>query len=212
MGLTAAIAVLPCLWLGARRSGHAALNALAFPALGILLVTIMPASSRGALLALVIGCAFWFAAVPLRLRGAAVLATGAAGAAGPVIWAFSRDALTRDKIDLGLRADAGHQLGIALLAMVVLLTVAGLVVGFLADRHPVPPPTRRTVGTAILVALALVPVSVGTPLAFTSRGLCGSLSHDWNSLTDPHARPPPTDPTRRTAAGCGPPRYWNEAR
>ena len=77
-----------CLWLGARRSGHAALNALAYPALGLLFVALLLAYSRGALLALAFGCALWFAIVPLRLRGVAVLATsavcgGARGASGP---------------------------------------------------------------------------------------------------------------------------------
>ena len=38
VGLMAALGVLPLLWLAARRSGHAAVNALAWPALGLLLV------------------------------------------------------------------------------------------------------------------------------------------------------------------------------
>ena len=46
-----------------------------------LLVALLLAYSRGALLALVIGCALWFALVPLRLRGVAVLATRRPGAA-----------------------------------------------------------------------------------------------------------------------------------
>jgi hypothetical protein len=57
VGLTAALAGPACLWLGARRAGHAALNALAYPALGLLVVTLLLAYSRGALLALAVGCA-----------------------------------------------------------------------------------------------------------------------------------------------------------
>ena len=72
-GLTAAMGVIGCLWLGARRRGHALLSALAYPAMGLLLVTLMLAYSRGALVALALGLALWFAVVPLRLRGAAVL-------------------------------------------------------------------------------------------------------------------------------------------
>ena len=52
VGLIAAMAVPGCLWLGARRSGHAALNALAYPALALLLVGLLLAYSRGSLLAL----------------------------------------------------------------------------------------------------------------------------------------------------------------
>src|SRR5207249_48027 len=79
VGLTAALGAPGCLWLGARRDGHAALGALAYPALGLMLLTVLLAYSRGALLALVLGCGLWFVLVPLRLRGAAVVATSAAG-------------------------------------------------------------------------------------------------------------------------------------
>ena len=68
VGLMAALGVPPMLWLAARRTGHAALNALAYPALGVLLVCLMLTYSRGSLLALGVGLAFWFAFVPLRLR------------------------------------------------------------------------------------------------------------------------------------------------
>src|SRR5207248_6775931 len=59
IGIMAALGVPGCLWLGARRSGHAAINALAYPVLGLLLVTVLLAYSRGSLLALAVGCAFW---------------------------------------------------------------------------------------------------------------------------------------------------------
>ncbi|HEX6014782.1 MAG TPA: hypothetical protein VFY87_23915, partial [Geminicoccaceae bacterium] len=38
VGLMAAMGMLPMLWLAARRAGHAAANALAYPAMGLLLV------------------------------------------------------------------------------------------------------------------------------------------------------------------------------
>ena len=70
LGLTAALGVPPLLWLAAKRSGNLALNALAYPGLGLCLVGIMLSYSRGTLLALVLGLAFWFTVVPLRLRAA----------------------------------------------------------------------------------------------------------------------------------------------
>jgi hypothetical protein len=48
IGLTAALGAICCLWLGARRAGHALLNALAYPAMGIMLVTLMLAYSAPA--------------------------------------------------------------------------------------------------------------------------------------------------------------------
>ena len=76
----AAMGVPGCVWLALARTGHGLVTALAFPALGLLLVALLLAYSRGSLLALGVGLALWFAAVPLRLRGVAVLATSAAGA------------------------------------------------------------------------------------------------------------------------------------
>ena len=66
----AALGVPPLLWLAARRSGSPALNALAWPALGLLFVCLMLSYSRGALLALLRRARLWFVVVPLRLRAA----------------------------------------------------------------------------------------------------------------------------------------------
>ena len=211
VGLTAAMAVPAALWLGTRRGRHAGLTALAFPALGVLLVAMMLSYSRGSLVAMLLGCALWFAAVPRRLRGAAVLGVSALGAAPIVAWVFSTDTLTKNRIDPGLRADAGHELGVLLVLMVGLLLAAGLMVGFLADRRPLGHRAQRQVGIALLVALALVPVGVAAGLASSHRGLTGTITHDWNSLTNPNARTPPNDPSRLTAVASVRARYWNEA-
>ena len=80
VGLTAAMGVICCMWLGARRGGHALLRALAYPAMGLLLLTLVLAYSRGALAALAFGLLLWFCVVPLRLRGAALLIVGSARA------------------------------------------------------------------------------------------------------------------------------------
>jgi cytochrome c-type biogenesis protein CcmH/NrfG len=211
IGLTAALGVPACLWLGARRSGHAALNALAYPAVALLLVTLMLAYSRGALLALALGLLVWFTAVPLRLRGAAVLLTGVAGAAVIVLWAFSQSDLTQDRVPLDQRVAAGHQLGILLVAVLIALLVGGLALNFLAARAAPSEHLRRQTGIALLVALALVPVAFATGLAASHRGLVGSITHAASSLTDPHAKVPPNDPSRLTAIGSVRARYWNDA-
>ena len=54
VGLMAALGIPGCLWLGARRDGHAALSALAVPALGLLLVALLLSYGRGPLLAAVV--------------------------------------------------------------------------------------------------------------------------------------------------------------
>ena len=64
------------MWAGARREPAPALRALSVPAIAILIPALLLSYSRGALIVGVIGIAFWFALVPLRLRGAAILTAG----------------------------------------------------------------------------------------------------------------------------------------
>src|SRR3954454_866121 len=200
-----------CLWLGARRSRHAAVNALAFPALALLVVACLLAYSRGALLALTVGCALWFAVVPLRLRGLAVLAIG--GLRGLVVglWAFETAALSTDRVPLDARVTAGHDLALLLLLLLVLEGLAGLAVGFALAEHA-PRRTMRThVGFVALVCVALVPLLLAGELATSERGLGGSISHAWTNLTDTDAKQPANDPTRLTAIGSVRARYWDQA-
>jgi hypothetical protein len=210
IGLTAAMGVMGCLWLGARRAGHAVLSALAYPAMGLMLVTLLLAYSRGAVAALAVGVALWFCIVPLRLRGACVLLAGVAGAALVVGWDFSRSALTTEGVALAQRVTAGRQLGAILLAMLVLLTLAGLAIGFCTGRNAPSRRLRRDAGTALLALLAIAVIAFAGALAASHRGLPGSLSHAFHTLTDTHSKVPNT-PGRLTAIASVRARYWDEA-
>ena len=211
IGLTAAMGTIGCLWLGARRAGHALLNALAYPATGLLIVTLMLAYSRGALAALAIGVAAWMCMVPLRLRGARVLIVGVLGAVPVVAWDFSRHALSSDGVALGVRTSAGHQLGALLCAMLILLTLVGIAIGFFGDRRAPAGSTRRAVGIVLASLLVLLLLAGVGGLAATKRGLTGTVSHDLSSLTNPNAPVPANSPGRLTAVGSVRARYWKEA-
>jgi hypothetical protein len=212
VGLTAALGVPPTLWLGARRSGHAAVNALAHPIMGLLLLTVLLAYSRGSLLAVVVGCAFWFSVVPLRLRGVAVLASGAAGALVVAAWVFAQDTLTKDKVTVSARAVSGHEFGIATVAMLLVLLVAGLAIGFAVARRAPSAGARRRAGAGILVLLALVPVALVVALSLSSKGLGGSISSGWRALTNPNDETKVANrPDRLTSVGSVRARYWNES-
>jgi hypothetical protein len=211
IGLTAAMGAIGCMWLGARRAGHALLSALAYPAMGLMLLTLMLAYSRGALVALVLGLALWFCIVPLRLRGAAVLISGAVLAGAVTAWAFSTHALNTDSVELAARTSAGHRLGALIVVMLVLLTLVGLAFGFWTGRNAPSIVSRRRAGALLLSALAVVVLAFAGALAASHRGFTGSISHGVHSLTDPHAAVPPNTPGRLTAVGSVRARYWNEA-
>jgi hypothetical protein len=211
VGLTGALAVPACLWLGARREGRPLVSALAFPVLGVATTVVLLAYSRGSLLAAAIGCALWFALVPLRLRGAAVLLLGAGGGVLAAVWAFGQRALSADEVPLAERAAAGGELAVLLAVLVPVLYVAGLAVLFAADARPPRPAARRRIGTALLVALALAPVAGAGALAATDDGLGGSLDRAWSQLTDPAITAPSNDPGRLTGVASVRARYWRDA-
>jgi hypothetical protein len=210
-GLTAAIGVLGCMWLGARRAGHALLSALAYPAIGLLLVTLMLAYSRGALVATAVGLALWLCIVPLRLRGAAVLLTGAVGAGLVVAWDFSTHALSAESVALHARVVAGRQLGVLLVVMLVLLALLGVAIGFYTSRRPLSRSARGNAGAVLLGILVLAVIAFAGALATSQRGFTGSISHGFHTLTNPHAAVPLNTPGRLTAIGSVRARYWNEA-
>jgi hypothetical protein len=211
IGLTAAMGAIGCMWLGSRRAGHALLSALAYPAMGLMLSTLVLAYSRGALVAFAIGLALWFCMVPLRLRGAAVLIVGGVGAAAIVIWDFSKHALSSEQVAIAERASAGHQLGVLLVAMLALLTLAGIAIGFVTARHAPSLVLRRRAGAVLLGLIVLGVLAFAGALAHSHRGFSGSISHAFDSLTNPNAKPPPNTPGRLTAVASVRARYWKEA-
>jgi hypothetical protein len=211
VGLMAALGVPPMLWLAARRNGHAAANALAWPAIGLLLVCMMLSYSRGALVALVLGIGVWFVLVPLRLRALVAVAASVA-VAGPVIaWAFSQDGLTTDRAPIAARVDAGHEFGALLILMSAVLLAAGLAVQFMAAQRPPTARQRRLAGRGALAVLALVPLLGLIALASAEGGVKGQVSKAWDQLTDPNAATPANTPDRLTATSSVRARYWREA-
>jgi O-Antigen ligase len=211
IGLTAAMGVIGALWLGARRAGHELLSALSYPIMGLFLITLMLAYSRGALAALALGVILWFTVVPLRLRSAAVLITGGLGATIVVAWDFSQHALSTDGVPLSERVNAGHQLGILIAVVLLALSVVGSSIGFFTARRAPRRSTRRRLGTLLITLLVLAIVAFTGRLAVSHRGLFGSISHTFNALTDPNAKVPANTPGRLTAVASVRARYWNEA-
>jgi hypothetical protein len=188
VGVTAALGLAPCLWAGARAGGGRAgrgrvLRAMSAPATAVLISVVVLSYSRSAVLVAVLAVGAWLAFVPLRLRAAALLALGAAGAAVITGWALSTRALTADRIPEAARISAGHSFGLVLLATLLVLCAAGVAYAVALERLRLPPATRRRFGTVLVVIAALLPLAGIGALAASSRGLTGEISHVWDSLT-----------------------------
>jgi tetratricopeptide (TPR) repeat protein len=210
VGLAAAVGLPACLWVGSRRERGALWRGLTPAAITLLVSTILLSYSRSALLAAIVGAAAWFALVPERLRGVLVLAMGVVGAAPISAWALSTSPLTRDGTSLASRTSAGHAFGLVLLLVLALMAVAGLLAAFLGDRIGPSAHTRRRIGTALLVAVALVPFAGAAGLAASHRGFTGEIEHFWNGLTNSN-QVVGDAPGRLVKLGSTRSRYWSDA-
>jgi tetratricopeptide (TPR) repeat protein len=210
VGVTAAMGIPLSLWLGTRAAGRPLVNALAWPLVGLLTVTLFLSFSRGSIVAAVVGIAFWLILVPLRLRSLAVLLPSALAAGGVTAFAFAKSALTDDRVALAARKDAGLELGLILLAMVLLLYVAGILIQLRAERRPLSEPTRRQIGIAAIAVVAALPFLTLGALAFTDRGIGGTISDRWHDLTSSDVTPQ-NQPGRLTETSSVRSIYWSRA-
>jgi hypothetical protein len=211
VGLAAALGIMPLVWLAARRSGHAAVNAFAWPGLAILTVTLLFSYSRGALLAIGLGLALWLALVPLRLRALVVLGAVLAVTLPIVAWAFAQDGLTEDGAPLAVRVDAGQAFGALLLLLASTLAIAGLAIGFLGAQRPPGERVRRRASRFLISALVTAPAVAILLLANAPGGITGQVSKAWEKATNPVAETPSNTPGRLAATSSVRSRYWREA-
>jgi hypothetical protein len=208
--VTAALGTVPALWLGARRSGHQPANALAYPLMGLLYMAMFLSFSRGSLIAAGVGVLAWFAFVPLRLRSLPVLVVPAIVTAPVLVWALGRDEFTKDGLSASARANVGPEFGLIVIAISALLLAIGLAIGFQGrDWIPSFRLRRRTGLIAVGVALA-IPLVLLTSVAFSSRGLPGTVSERWHELTSESASTP-GGPQRLIRASSTRGRYWRQA-
>jgi Flp pilus assembly protein TadD len=160
-------------------------------------------------IAAIVACGLWFVLTPMRLRAALVLGLGAVGAAVVVLWALAHKPLTADDIALTARTHDGHVFGIVVLLVLAAMTAVGFAATFALDRAALPERTRRRIGTALLVCVALVPVVGLAGVAASSRGLPGEVSHLWHSLTNSNGVVTES-PGRLAELSNSRPRYWSE--
>ena len=214
VGLMAALGVPPLLWLAARRTGHAAVNALAWPGAraavrvpDALLLARRAAGARRRARVLVRGRAAAAARAPLPL-------IAARAAAAPVVaWAFARDALSTERIPLAARSDAGHDLGALLLLM--LRDPAGGRAGGRLLRRPAAAERRARAGSRGGRCSARARAASRWPRSSPWPPRPAGSGPDLGRLGQAHqparrARPANT-PDRLTATSSVRARYWSEA-
>jgi tetratricopeptide (TPR) repeat protein len=206
----AAAGVVPALWLGTRRAGSMLGRALAYPATGLLIATVLIASSRGALAGAAVAVAVWLAVVPLRLRSVAVLTVGAAGAAPVAAWALSKDPFSASLQPLAAREAVAGDFGLLLAAMLIALLAAGSVVEAVRARHRPSVALRVRSGVAIAVVAVVVPLALLTSVATSDRGLGGSVSDRVDDLTSETAVPP-VGGARLGSVSSARATYWRQA-
>jgi hypothetical protein len=212
VGTTAALAVPGLLWLGSRRGGSIAGRVLAYPAMGAAVLAILLTQSRGALAAAVLGAIAWFAIVPLRLRSLPVLLLPSAGAGLVAAWALSKDAFAETAQPLAVKESVASEFGLLVLLLAAVLTVAGLAVNIGATRLAPAVRIRRRVGIAALAVACAVPLAAFTSVAFSDRGLGGTIEDRVDELTsETETAPTEQGAGRFAAASSTRGKYWREA-
>ncbi|HYI37224.1 MAG TPA: tetratricopeptide repeat protein [Thermoleophilaceae bacterium] len=207
LGGMAALAVPGALWVGSRRDASRPAAALAYPALGALLLTIMLTQSRGALAAAVLAALIWLAFVPLRLRTAPVLAVAAVGVAPVSAWALSQEAFTAALQPLAVREDVAGTFGLLTAFTLIALTIAGFsAVSIRATMKP-SLQTRRRAGIGLAACLAVVAV-VGLVGIGASGGGIGKRIDD---LTTSQSSAPGSGAERLGSVSSSRGEYWRQA-
>jgi tetratricopeptide (TPR) repeat protein len=132
-------------------------------------------------------------------------------AAAVTAWAFAKSALTDDRVALGAREDAGVEFGLILIALIALLYCAGFLIQRRGERHPLAEPTRRRLGIAAIAIVVALPLLGLGALAFTDRGIGGTISDRWHDLTSADAATPQNQPGRLTETSSVRSIYWSRA-
>ncbi len=210
LGAMAALAVPCALWLGSRREGNPLIGALAYPAMGVLALTLLLTQSRGALATAVIAAALWLAIVPLRLRSLAVLLLPALGVAPVAAWALSKDAFTQILQPLSSREAVAGDFGLMVLVLCAALLAAGLAIELARARRVPSLRLRRRVGAAVAAFASALALAGLVSLGVSERGLAGTVSDRVSDLTSESA-PTPSGAARLRSVSSSRSAYWRQA-
>ncbi len=161
MGLLTALGVPLAVYIASSKTYHLVWRLLSALAATLMLICLFFTASRGAILALVIGTAVYFAISPVRLRSFGMLALALVPTILIAWWATGQEALMQDHVDLGLRMEAASALRIYIFA--ALAVVGAVFLGSLMIGQKVKFPaaiTRLAGGVSIVSTFAAIAVLV----------------------------------------------------
>ena len=210
VGTTAALAIPGLLWLGTRRNGVVG-RVLAYPGLGAAILAILLTQSRGALVAAAIGTIVWLAIVPLRLRTLPLIVLPSIAAGAVAAWALSKDAFSVAAEPLSVKESVAGEFGLLLVLMALVLVVAGAAVNAGETRGVPPLHVRRRIGIVALAIACAIPLAAFTSVAFSDRGIGGTIGDRVDELTSETDTAPEQGAARLTAASSTRGKYWREA-
>jgi hypothetical protein len=116
------------------------------------------------------------------LLGAAAVAT-----VFPLWMALSVHSLSGSNLSLGTREAGGGQFAVVLVLSLVALYFGGRRLLDREDRIQLSPERARRLMRLLIAGVGVAVVIALIAVAFSSRGLGGTISHAWDSFTTPHA-------------------------
>ena len=128
-----------------------------------------------------------------------------------IVWALAQDSFTKNQVTQPVREAVATEFGLWLLATVILMLGAGLTIGFRVARRPPRAPARLRMGAAAGTVAFVVPIVLVFVLAASDRGLGGTISKGYESLTS-ISKETPGGPGRLLSASSARGQYWHQAK
>jgi hypothetical protein len=183
LALFLAMAVPVALAIAVDRAGSRRRRLLSLLTIELLLLTVGLTYSRGGLLALGFGAAVGIAVSGARLRSLMWFALAVVATLPPLVFGLVNHDLTTANISLSARETAGVELAAVLLVSLLGLGLAGGRLLVAENRARISPERARRIGHLIVLVAGVLLVCGVLAVAFSSRGLTGTVSHAWDSFT-----------------------------
>jgi hypothetical protein len=129
------------------------------------------------------------------------------------VWALGKDAFSVAGEPLRVKEAVADEFGLLLLLMLAVLVLAGLLVNAALARELPPLHVRRRLGIVALVVACVAPLVAFTTVAFSDRGIGGTIGDRVDELTSETETAPSNQEgaARLTAASSTRGKYWREA-